>query len=322
MSRCASFALLAAVLVLPGCDADEPSAPEGAADPGVPLGKADGIDAPLSVIEFDANFSAPVATPALVAGGQVQIGYDPQRFYEVFDGPGYYGWFASSFHCYGYGCCEVTIPEVSAHARFDGGEILTTDVADGAAALAIPEDAESLELWFSAPGFQLRTWYCGCDAACAAQNYAAATPQWHDREGWDSAWGSNYHFAITSGDFSVVHGQTVKLVTATHDGEVLTGEIEVANLAYAKAVRVHYAILGDDGSEGPWQDLEASFLGMADGDDFERWSFALNDPALVGHVVRFALRYDAADHTHWDNNCGWNYQAAPGGEVIAGHDCD
>lgn len=281
-----------------------------------PGGKGDGA-APVSAIRFETDFAPPVPTPALIAGGSIAVDYDAQRFWDVYDGAESLGWFASTYHCYGYGCCEARFPEVRAHGRFDDGDVFTHVLADGATSFEVPADASTLQMWFSAPGFELRTWYCGCDAACAEQNRAAAQPHWVAREGWDSRFGANYGFEV--GGWPVVHGQDVKLVEARTTDDAFSGEIEVRDIAWQKDVQVHWTIVGDD---GPWRTSAAAFAGMSEGGDFERWSFTLADPAIDGAEVRFAIRYAVDGRTVWDDNCGWDYQLVGSGATASGHACD
>jgi hypothetical protein len=303
-----------AVVGLTGCD-EGPQGPDSPDREGpAAAGKADGAQTG-SIIEFDRSFSTPVATPNLVPGGTVDIDYDMDRFYDVYDGAASYGWFASSFHCYGYGCCEVTIPEVDAHYRFDGGEVTTVEVADGEASIDLPSDAESLEMWFSAPGFEIRTWYCGCSQECADENYEAATPHFVEREAWDSAYGNNYAFPVSADGFEVVHGQDVKLISAetTNYGcsscGAFRGEIEVRNIAYAKSVEVFYTVIGGGSTDdGQWHSLPAEYLGPAAGGAFERWQFETTGAPFIFGETRFAIRYEVDGRTLWDNNCGWDYQ--------------
>ena len=303
------------VLLLPvvACDAVEPTPLVD--DEVAPAGKADGA-APVSAIAFDAFFSAPVAAPELVAGGSVAIEYDSQRMYEVYDAAAPIGWFATSFHCYGYGCCEARFPTIDVHRRFDGGTVTTQALADGEQTFEVPADASTLELWFSSPGVELRTWYCGCDSACSQANRAMAGWRWIAREAWDSRFGENYAFAV--GGWPVMHGEDVKLVEARTTGDVVTGEIELRNIAWQKDVRVHWTIVGDD----TWHSTDAEFAGMGEDRDFERWTFTLDEPGLADAEVRFAIRYDVAGTTMWDNNCGWNYQLTGDGAVATGHACD
>lgn len=304
-----------ALVLLPAlaCD-DAASAPENGEAPQPGSGKADGA-APVSVIELDAFFSPPVATPALLAGGSVSIDYDSQRMYEIYDAAAPIGWFATSFHCYGYGCCETRFPHVDAHHRFDGGDVVTQQLEDGAATFEVPADADTLELWFSSPGVELRTWYCGCDSACSQANRAMAGWRWIDREAWDSRYGLDYVFEV--GGWPVVHGEDVKLVEARSIDDVVTGEIEVRDLAWQKQVRVHWTTA--DAGDAPWQWTDAQFAGMSEGGDFERWSFTIDAPGLADTELRFAIRYDVDGQTFWDNDCGDDYQLA--GATIGGRSC-
>jgi hypothetical protein len=307
-------ALAVLALVLASCDPTPDSSVMQ--DELRPTGKGDGA-APVSAIAFDGAFAPPVPTPALIAGGRVAIEYDAQRFWDVFDGSESLGWFASTYHCYGYGCCEARFPEVQAHHRFDDGEVVSRTIEDGATSFELPADTSTLEMWFSAPGFELRTWYCGCDAACAQQNRDAAQFHWVDREGWDSRFGENYTFEV--GGWPVVHGEDVKLVEARTIDGVFTGEIEVSDIAWQKDVQVHWSLLGRDDTQ--WVTSDAAFAGMSEGGDFERWSFTIEDGAIGEGELRFAIRYAVDGRTRWDDNCGWDYQLL-GTAAVSGDACD
>ena len=279
-----------------------------------------------ALVAFDRSFSRPVPTRDLVAGGTVRIQFDRQRFYDVLDGTGRPGYFSSQFHCYGYGCCDVQLPEVYVHHRFDGGTFAATplDAADGAD-LVIPSGAASLEVYFDVPGFEIRTWYCGCDDACAEANRAQATPAFHDRAAYDSRYGANYRFDVASAPVSAARG-----VRRLADGQWQSGyeapsgvrygwywdanvwiDVAVENLAFDKVVGVRW-------TTGGWATHHEA-LGEYEhalGDGWEQWgvdvtpaarmsSFSWCDPEPV--AFEYAIFYRVDGHTYWDNAGGSNH---------------
>lgn len=297
-------------------------------EPAAPATQNDSSTQTVPSIEFDADFGEPAPSSKLVGGGSAHVVYDAQRFWDVYNGQADYGWFASAFHCYGYGCCEVTFPQVDAHYRFDTGETETRDLSSGEMTIELPEDASSLQMWFEAPGFEIRTWYCGCSGDCAQENYEKAQPHWYELTGWDSDYGKNYHFPVEGTAFDVVHGEDVKLVSAeTAYGPCSScgrffGEIEVRNIDYHKSVQVAYTVIGGGSTDdGAWHAVDAEFLGMSSGGEFERWGFETTGAPFLFGETRFAVRYDVDGQTHWDNNCGWNYQLEGAGDTATGHSC-
>lgn len=321
MARCTpAFALALLALTGPAC---RPEAPASS----TPETRTQGET--VSHITFDADFHEPQASPALVAGGKAQITYDAHRLYDIVDGESSVGWFASSFHCYGYGCCEVKFPEIYAGYRFGGGGDQLQPMSDGAAEIALPSDAPQMSLWFSAPGFEIRTWYCGCSGECADENYQNSSPHWVDHSTFDSRYGANYAFDVEpAGLFPVVHGQTVKLLDAAIGNYgcsscgTFSGEIELRNIDYTKQVRIAYTVIGGGSTmDGAWDEIDATYLGPS-ANGFERWSFETTGAPFLFGETRFALRYDVAGQTYWDNNCGWDYSLDGYGTHASGHACN
>ena len=92
------------------------------------------------------------------------------------------------------------------------------------------------------------------------------------------------------------------------------GFIEVANLAYHKQVVVHYNVR----QTSHWQDTVASYLGPAK-NNREIWRFEtprVSYPPRLSAGFQFAIRYQAAGQTHWDNNHGRDYQVGDGPRPI------
>lgn len=153
-----------------------------------------------SVIRFDTGFPDPAPSKPLVAGGTARIAFDPMRFHDVIAWSSPHGqYWASRFHCYGYGCCETSFPTVGVHYRFRADQGWT----DGALGdndsldVSIPQDADKLEVWFDVPGYEIKSWYCGCDEACARGYYEQASSHHEDYRAYDSRYAKNYVFPVT-----------------------------------------------------------------------------------------------------------------------------
>lgn len=90
----------------------------------------------------------------------------------------------------------------------------------------------------------------------------------------------------------------------------LSGDIELENIAYAKVVKVVYSVNG-----GSWTEASARYVKSLGGNR-EHWAFEIGlgsflnvgDPraGYTGARVRtqFALKYQVAGKTYWDNNGG------------------
>ena len=178
--------------------ADEASQNEGGkSTSAAALGKADGLGA-TTLIAFNENLSDPAPSSPLVAGSTVGLRYATRRMYKIIDSSLQMGYFASSFHCYGYGCCEVSFPDLRAFYRFnDQGQWIAAQLdKNGAADLSIPADARVMEVWFKVDGFDLKSWYCGCDGSCSQENYARAGSSYKSHAAWDSRYGKNFRFDV------------------------------------------------------------------------------------------------------------------------------
>lgn len=184
-----------ALAVVVGCTAGPEGSGGADRDPAATGGKADGRGSDgIGEVRFDRSFGEPVVSSPLRAGTRARVAYDSDRMYRVVDssgGPA--GHFASAHHCYGYGCCEVTFPAIGVHYRFAPDEPFADDVLiDGALEIDIPSSASRLEVYFDAPGYDLKTWYCGCDETCSRANYDRASPSHVDHQAWDSRYGRNF----------------------------------------------------------------------------------------------------------------------------------
>ncbi|SDE63173.1 Carbohydrate/starch-binding module (family 21) [Fontibacillus panacisegetis] len=92
-----------------------------------------------------------------------------------------------------------------------------------------------------------------------------------------------------------------------------TGNIEVANLGYAKSVTVHYTT--DDVT---WYDIDAQYVAPTSS-THEKWNFSIytsslttNHPELKNlNFVKFAIKYTVNGNTYWDNNNSLNYYNEP-----------
>lgn len=167
------------------------------APPEAPGQSVEAAEAGPVTLEFARHFGAVQPSAPLVGGGLVRIQYDRDRLYDIVNRSESTGHFATRYHCYGYGCCEVAFNEVYAQVRYDGGAFTTFALGeDGAVELSLPAQADHLEVYFEAPGYELRSYYCGCDAACAAENKARSGFSAHDFAVYDSRFGENYQFEV------------------------------------------------------------------------------------------------------------------------------
>jgi len=96
----------------------------------------------------------------LVAGGTVTVDYDPARLVAIANGPSSsYGYFASKYHCYGYGCCDHTYQN-TLHVRFDSTGAFASHPFSAPVDLTIPAGATQIELYFDTD-VTTEVWYCG-----------------------------------------------------------------------------------------------------------------------------------------------------------------
>ncbi|GMQ58474.1 carbohydrate-binding protein [Vallitalea sediminicola] len=79
------------------------------------------------------------------------------------------------------------------------------------------------------------------------------------------------------------------------------GYIHVKNLDYDKTVTVNYTIDGTN-----WLEQKAEYFKNLSAED-EVWSFNINIPKDQSNNCTFAIKYEVAGNTYWDNNNGDNY---------------
>lgn len=92
------------------------------------------------------------------------------------------------------------------------------------------------------------------------------------------------------------------------EDNLITGLVRVRNLAYEKRVVIRFSFSDWDKYSEVTADWEES-VGESEPPETDRFSFAipLPTPNRCGSV-RFAIRYDVAGMTFWDNNGGQNYE--------------
>jgi hypothetical protein len=145
---------------------------------------------PSSMISFSEDMSAPRLNGELKLDGEVTVKYDRKRMYEIIKWTDPYGtYWASEHHCYGYGCCRVSFPEVyvSMMVNDSSSEIITLKLDDNdTATFDVPPLAWTLSFWADVKGYDLESWFCG--------NESNSHTRWVDYEAWDSNYGKNFWF--------------------------------------------------------------------------------------------------------------------------------
>jgi hypothetical protein len=123
-------------------------------------------------------------------GGTLLVSYAPARMEAIVADAKLNGvpYFASKYHCYGYGCCSFEY-ERALHVRFhEGDSFATYPMGDLPVALAVPADASRVEVYFDADVYTT-TWYCG---GAEGPKYRQPGP---DRF-YDSNFGANFVYTI------------------------------------------------------------------------------------------------------------------------------
>jgi hypothetical protein len=118
---------------------------------------------PSATVVFDSTWNV-VQQGAIVRGGVLNIEYAASRMQSIVDNATSNGipYFASKYHCYGYGCCDHTLAN-SLNIRFSSQAAFTRlQVAQPVTAVVIPADAERVEIYFDTD-VTTQTWYCGND---------------------------------------------------------------------------------------------------------------------------------------------------------------
>lgn len=125
----------------------------------------------------------------IARGGKLLVTYAPQRMKTIVDAAKSNGYFASKYHCYGYGCCSFEYA-TAMHIRFNSWEgYATYPVGDKAIEVAIPSNAGTIELYFDTDVYTT-TWFCG--GGPEGQKYPQSRP---DRF-YDSNYGNNFVYTI------------------------------------------------------------------------------------------------------------------------------
>lgn len=157
-----------------------------------------------ATMTFSRSFSTDISQGGLRAGQTVQVRYDADRMYDIINNSSSVGHFASAHHCYGYGCCDVQFSDIEMRWRTDEGAFVSAPLTtDGTAQLSLPVSARQLEVYFFTPGYDLKTWYCGCGPECGAQNRERAGFGLQRFETYDSQFGENYHFEVSAAPVTV-----------------------------------------------------------------------------------------------------------------------
>lgn len=110
----------------------------------------------------------------------------------------------------------------------------------------------------------------------------------------------------------------VNSIYSGYKGPWLRGsfEVDVANLAFAKQVFIHYRK-----TDGSWGDLPLTYNRPATSGR-EIWSAYFSNTSGgstlpgVADPIQFAVKYQVNGNTYWDNNAGANYSVAQNGGTI------
>jgi len=124
----------------------------------------------------------------LKAGAEVTLSYAPERMQAIANGSSYFSFFASKYHCYGYGCCEHEY-ENALHVRFSkSGGWTTLPLSGPSVTCTLPSDATMIETYFDTDVYTT-TWYCG---GAAGPKYKQPNPDHF----YDSNFGKNFFFEL------------------------------------------------------------------------------------------------------------------------------
>jgi hypothetical protein len=199
-----SVGLSLAVSILLGAMACGGADPEATNTLPAGKGKADQLGQAQATIRFERGNWEPKVEGNLVGGALARLEYDRARFNDIVtygDGSKDYQhgtYLVSKYHCYGYGCCELGFNAIGVHYRFDDGELVDASLDESnALELNVPQGAQRLEVFFDAPSFTVRSYYCACDSDCVKEYYDRSTPRQDDLQTWDSKYGQNYILSIS-----------------------------------------------------------------------------------------------------------------------------
>ncbi|KAI8368461.1 glucoamylase glam [Blakeslea trispora] len=102
---------------------------------------------------------------------------------------------------------------------------------------------------------------------------------------------------------SIPTNDPAKVKSFNYNGNTLSGQIYIQNIAYEKTVTVIYS----DGSNN-WNNnnnkIAATFSSSISGSNYEYWSFSASVPS----IKQFYVKYDVSGKTYYDNNGSKNYQ--------------
>ncbi len=154
-----------------------------------------------------------------------------------------------------------------------------------------------------------------CPQYCANLSYEFAVAyEVNGNTYWDNNGGWNYLVATDvepigtdPGPPAILGAEHVMLSQASwaSSSATLSGRVILDNLAYQKNVDVLYST--DGWKTDAWASAQYSQWTTH---GIEYWSFAIPMPAGASHVD-FAIRYEVAGQTYWDNNLGLNYGVNP-----------
>lgn len=141
------------------------------------------------------------------------------------------------------------------------------------------------------------------DPASASATYSCAVK--YEVAGavyWDDSDGKNYTLAVSGDGLLLLRPVLLDVASVRGAPSEVVGTVDVQSLAYAKKVTVVYSTDG-------WRTVQrqpAQYLAGPGRGNAEKWFFSI--PAVTHFPIEFAIAYEVAGATYWDNNFGKNYE--------------
>lgn len=143
----------------------------------------------LAVMDFQSDWQN-VLSGEVVRGGALAIRYASERMRAIVGSAQLNGvpYFASRYHCYGYGCCSFEYDN-AVHLRFrPDAPFERQPIGDHPVVVSVPADASQVEVYFDT-AVTTTTWYCG---GAEGERYRQPTLD----SFYDSNYGQNFVYRV------------------------------------------------------------------------------------------------------------------------------